>query len=109
MSCLLTTSYSYPGTGGWHLAISIAQQAQFPCRLSPKECSSAQREKQTYWLVQQVDELVSPSEAKKNLFVVFLLITALCNIRKHTGTPKVLLKPTSIFFLVICLEVKEKN
>lgn len=43
-------------------------------------------------------------------FVVFLLITALCNIRKHTGTPKVLLKPTSGFFpLVICLEVKKKT
>lgn len=50
-----------------------------------------------------------PQRQKKNLFVVFLLITALCNIRKHTGTPKVLLKPTSIFFLVICLEVKGRK
>lgn len=30
---------------------------------------------------------------KISFFVVFLLITALCNIRKHTGTPKVLLTP----------------
>ena len=47
-------------------------------------------------------------QKKSPLFVVFLLITALCNIRKHTGTPKVLLKPAS-FFLVICLEVKKKT
>lgn len=46
---------------------------------------------------------------KSPFFVVFLLITALCNIRKHTGTPKVLLKPASSFFLVICLEVKKKT
>lgn len=59
-----------PGTGGSHLATSIAQYPQFPCRWSPKECSSAQREKWTYRLVQQ-DELLSSSEAEKNL--LFLL------------------------------------
>lgn len=99
-----------PGTGGWHLATSIAQYPQFPCRWSPKECSSAQREKWTYRLVQQEDELLSSSEAEKKspFFVVLLLITALCNIRKHTGTPKVLLK-LAPFFLVICLEEKKKK
>ena len=98
-TCLLLTYI--PGRGGWHLATSVAQYAQFPCRSSPKECSGAQREKWTYRLLQRGDESLSPSEAKKiSFFVVFLLITALCNIRKHTGTPKVLLKPGSIFFFL---------
>lgn len=99
-SCLPLTYI--PGTGGWHLATSVAQHAQFPCRSSPKECSGAQREKWTYRLVQRGDESLSPSEAEKSpFFVVFLLIIALCNIRKHTGTPKVLLKPASIFFFFL--------
>lgn len=112
VSCLLPPSHFYiPGTGGWHLATSVAQHAQFPCRSSPKECSGAQREKWTYRLLQRGDESLSPSEAKKisPFFVVFLLITALCNIRKHTGTPKVLLKPASILFSCNMTWGEEKN
>lgn len=68
-SCLPLTYI--PGTGGWHLATSVAQHAQFPCRLSPKECSGAQREKWTYRLVQRGDESLSPSEAKKKKISFF--------------------------------------
>lgn len=70
-SCLPLTYI--PSTGGWHLATSVAQHAQFPCRWSPKECSGAQREKWTYRLVQRRDESLSPSEAKKKKSPFFLL------------------------------------
>lgn len=71
-SCLPLTYI--PGTGGWHLATSVAHYAQFPCRLSPKECSGAQREKWTYRLVQRGDESLSSSEAKKKKKILLFLL-----------------------------------
>lgn len=74
-SCLPLTYI--PGTGGWHLATSVAQHAQFPCRSSPKECSGAQREKvnlQACTARRRVAISLWGTKKKKNLlfFVVFL-------------------------------------
>lgn len=94
-----------PGKGGWHLATSIAQHSSAcPIPLSLESQGVLRRTKRKVNLQAcTATRRVAISlwgKKKSPFFVVFLLITALCNIRKHTGTPKVLLKPASIFFFM---------
>ena len=111
-SCLPLTYI--PGTGGWHLATSVAQHAQFPCRSSPKECSGAQREKVNLQACTARRRVAISlwGKKKKNLlfFVVFLSLQHFVifeNTQEHQRYFYSLL--LLFFFLVICLEVKKKK
>lgn len=101
VSCLLLPSHLYPR----HRRLAPRYQRSSACpiplslesqgvlwrtkrKVNLQACTARRRVAISLW-----------GKKKKNLlfFVVLLLITALCNIRKHTGTPKVLLKPASFF------------
>lgn len=100
MSCLLPPSHLYPR----HRRLAPRHQHSSACpiplllesqgvlqrtkrKVNLQACTASRRVAISLW----------GKKKKSPFFVVFLLITALCNIRKHTGTPKVLLKPASIF------------
>lgn len=108
VSCLLPPSHLYPR----HIRLAPRHQHSSVCPipLSLESQGVLQHTKRKVNLqactARRRVAISLLGKKKISFFVVFLLITALCNIRKHTGTPKVLLTP---FFLVICLEEKKKT